>query len=199
MLATYFHKKQHSTKVALLHRPIFRANSTNEIWKAEGLCWKSNYRFDRVVDLPVDALGLILLCVWEENMSVHQILLSKRETMLPILNLSCLFKMQIPWNKDSDCTGCWKLGTQLWVRPLCTSTTFHHPSEGRVTLTLAEIMLFSHLLHFIRRRDRRTNQLQLFRSWPRFSSRVYLYRKTLNLRGITRSYWTHWILCNCSK
>lgn len=56
MLATYFHEKQNSTKVALLHRPIFRENSTNEIWKGEGRCWKSDYNLDRVVDHPVEAL-----------------------------------------------------------------------------------------------------------------------------------------------
>lgn len=56
MLAMYFHMKQHSTKVALLHRPIFRENSINEIWKREGLCWKSDPRLDRVVDLPIEAL-----------------------------------------------------------------------------------------------------------------------------------------------
>lgn len=67
-------------------------------------------------------LGLrwILLCVWEENMSVHQLLLRKREAMRPILNLACLFKMQIPENKESDYKGHWKLGAQLWAKLLCT-------------------------------------------------------------------------------
>lgn len=55
-LAMYFHMKQHSTKVALLHRPIFRENSIKEIWKGEGPCWKSDSRLDRVVDLPMEAL-----------------------------------------------------------------------------------------------------------------------------------------------
>lgn len=49
MLAMYFHKKQLSAKVAVLHSPIFRENLINEIWK-------SDYRFDILGDLPVEAL-----------------------------------------------------------------------------------------------------------------------------------------------
>lgn len=66
-------------------------------------------------------LGLrwILLFVWEENTSAHQFLLSKREAVWPILNLVCLLKMQIPENKGADCTGHWKLGSQLWAGLLC--------------------------------------------------------------------------------
>lgn len=56
LLTMHFCQKQHSTKVVLLHKPTFRENSTNEIWKEQGLCWKTDYRLNRIADLPVEAL-----------------------------------------------------------------------------------------------------------------------------------------------
>lgn len=35
---------------------IFRESSTNESWKGEVLCWKTDYGLDGVVDLSTEAL-----------------------------------------------------------------------------------------------------------------------------------------------
>lgn len=127
-------------------------------------------------------LGLrwILLCVWEENMSVHQLLLRKREAMRPILNLACLFKMQIPENKESDYKGHWKLGAQLWARLLCTQ-----PHCSIDQSRQQHLLLFAHCCCpiYLKRQENKPSQAvqkpALSLLW------IYFYRKPANLMGIT--------------
>lgn len=65
---------------------------------------KSDYRLDRTVDFPVKALGRVLdefCCQYGKYFCAS---LSRRETVVPILNLTCL-NVDVLQNKDSHCTG----------------------------------------------------------------------------------------------
>lgn len=135
-------------------------------------------------------LGLrwILLFVWEENKSVHQFLLSKREAVWPTLNLACLFKMQIPENKGADCTGHWKLGSQLWAGLLCTEP---HRADSN-TCSYLDTVVFPLPTFYLKRQ--RNKPSQVVQKPAQSLLWEYVYRKTANLMVITWSCWIHWIL-----
>lgn len=166
MLAMHFCQKQHSTKFVLLHKSTFRENSTNEIWKEQGLCWKTDYRLNRIADLPVEALDWDWdeFCFFSEK-KIHLHISScwiKKEVMCPILNLACLFKMQIPENKESDCIGHWKLG-QLWARLLCSQ-----PHCSMYQSRQKHLLLFGYCCPtpYILFEETGTNSLEMLRSQP---------------------------------
>lgn len=140
------------------------------------------------------ALGLrwILLFVWEENTSVHQFLLIKREAMWPILNLDCLFKMQIPENKESDCTWHWKLGAQLWARLLCTELQCSIDQSRQQHFSYLGTVVVPLLTFYLKRQRKKPSGV--VQKPAQSLLWIYFYRKTANLMGITWSCWTHWIL-----
>lgn len=186
---------EHSTKAVLLHEPIFRGNSTHEIWKGQGLCWKTDYRLNRVVDLPVEApkdWDWDEFCLLSETSVSLSSLLSKREAMWPILNLACLFKMQIPENKESDCTWHWKLGSQLWARLLCTQPHCSiYQSRQQHLLLFGYCCCPTPCILF----EEAEEQILWSCSEAQSLLWTYFYRKKpANLMVITWSCWTHWIL-----
>lgn len=156
---------------------------------------KADYRLDRVVDLPVEALHWD----WDEfcflsERKIHLCISSccKREAMWPILNLDCLFKMEIPENKGSDCTGHQKLGAQLWARLLCTQLLCSiYQSRQQCFSYLDTVVVPLPTFYLKRQRKKPSGVVQKLAQsllW------IHFYKKTANLMGITWSCWTHWIL-----
>lgn len=160
MLAMYFHKKQHSTKVTVLHRPIFRENLINEIWK-------SDYRLDRLGDLPVEALDWDLdeFCFVSEK-KIHLCICScwVKE------RLCCLSLIWLVYLK------CKFLRTKTLHRapksahPALSKTFVHYThttASTRVngnTHSWGDTVILPLTTLYSERRDRGTNWFQLFRS-----------------------------------